>query len=225
MNSFVRRENQNSVDAKRLGPTFNMAAISWSCARVLTLYRQGRKCKLVNIYLGFCNILCFLTYKSFHMLANHLGMKLSRTNLQVWHCATEQLIGWHMVMYEDLNLLLINLPISLGSLGIRKLVIFPLFPLIWFSTDFRFDISLRLNVNFLVVMTGSYCRFVRIHSFRKTNWNDGNYEIFWQNCGKSWCLIDSFRPMHFNTIIFGVDVCLQVNKITFPLLSSWSVLD
>ena len=62
------------------------------------------------------------------MLENHVGMKLSRRNQHVLHCVIEQLIGRHVVMYANFNLLFINLPISVRSLGIRKLVIFPLFP-------------------------------------------------------------------------------------------------
>ena len=75
------------------------------------------------------------------MVGNHLRMKLSQTNLQVLHCVIEQLIGRHVEMYADFNLLKINLPISVSCLGIRKLVIFTLLPSFLFSTDFRFDIS------------------------------------------------------------------------------------
>ena len=56
---FFSQVQKPKLDAKRLGPTFNMAAISWWSARVFTLERQGMKSKLVNIYLGLCKILCF----------------------------------------------------------------------------------------------------------------------------------------------------------------------
>ena len=75
------------------------------------------------------------------MLENHVGMKLSRRSQHVLLCAIEWLIGQHVVMYADFNLLFINLPISVRSLGISKLVIFTLFPSFLFSTDFHFDIS------------------------------------------------------------------------------------
>ena len=135
-----------------------------------------------------------------------LECRVSKPIRVVLHCAIKQLIGQDVVMYQ---FLFVPWECSFS--------IFLIF--------YRFSLwhLLKTWCEFSRCNPGVMMSSLHPHALWEDQLVPLNYEKFGQNLGKSWRLIDSFRPMHFKTIILGMHVSLQVHKKTLQFLSFWSV--